>query len=71
MHAWYDAASICHVLDMPFHPATLQAYEPLLYKYGVDLIITGHVHGYERTKPVYNFKGKCLDTFGLLVWSCC
>ena len=28
--------------------------EPLLYEYGVDLVIAGHVHSYERTTPVYN-----------------
>lgn len=30
------------------------AIEPLLKKYGVDLAITGHDHGYERTFPVYD-----------------
>jgi hypothetical protein len=30
-------------------------YEPLMYKYGVDLVINGHVHAYERSKPVYNY----------------
>ncbi|GBF95409.1 hypothetical protein Rsub_08371 [Raphidocelis subcapitata] len=30
-------------------------YEPLFYKYGVDLILNGHVHAYERSKPVYNY----------------
>lgn len=29
--------------------------EPLLFKYGVDVIFTGHIHAYERTHPVYNF----------------
>ncbi len=32
-----------------------QSYEPLLYKYGVDVSFLGHVHGYERTNPVYNY----------------
>lgn len=30
------------------------AFEPLLYKYGVDLAIFGHVHNSQRVKPVYN-----------------
>lgn len=30
--------------------------EPLLYEYGVDMILAGHVHSYERTVPVYNNK---------------
>ena len=28
--------------------------EPLLYDYGVDIFVNGHVHAYERTVPVYN-----------------
>jgi len=30
-------------------------YEPLLFKYGVDLVLNGHVHAYERTRRVYNY----------------
>lgn len=30
------------------------AFEPLLYKYGVDLAIFGHVHNSQRFVPVYN-----------------
>ena len=29
-------------------------YEPLLYAYGVDIVMNGHVHAYERSYPVYN-----------------
>lgn len=29
--------------------------EPLLYEVGVDVVLTGHVHAYERTWPVYNW----------------
>jgi predicted phosphodiesterase len=32
----------------------LKSFEPLVYKYQVNLIISGHVHAYERTYPVYN-----------------
>ena len=28
--------------------------EPLLYSYGVDLLLAGHVHSYERTHAVYD-----------------
>ena len=28
--------------------------QKLFYKYHVNLVITGHVHAYERTYPVYN-----------------
>jgi len=34
----------------------MQAMESLLYSFKVDLCITGHVHSYERTYPVYNWK---------------
>lgn len=30
------------------------AFEPLLYKYGVDLAIFGHVHNSQRFQPVFN-----------------
>ena len=30
------------------------AFEPILYKYGVDLAIFGHVHNSQRFLPVYN-----------------
>lgn len=30
-----------------------QAFEELLYQYKVDLYVDGHVHGYERSYPVY------------------
>lgn len=29
--------------------------EPLLYEVGVDLVLNGHVHAYERTWPVHNW----------------
>jgi len=30
-----------------------ETFEPVFYKYKVNLIFTGHVHAYERTYPVY------------------
>jgi hypothetical protein len=30
-------------------------YEPLWNEYGVDLLLFGHVHAYERTNPVANY----------------
>jgi acid phosphatase type 7 len=29
-------------------------YEQILYKFGVDVALNGHVHSYERSHPVYN-----------------
>lgn len=31
----------------------ITAMEPLFYQYGVDLVLTGHEHNYERSYPVY------------------
>ena len=31
-----------------------QIFEPLMYKYGVDIVFAGHVHNQERTLPVFN-----------------
>lgn len=40
----------------PDHHKTvyLMGLESLFYQYGVDLIIAGHEHSYERFWPVYN-----------------
>jgi len=32
----------------------ISTLEPLFIKYGVDLVLTGHMHCYERTYPYYN-----------------
>ena len=31
-------------------------WEPLLNTYGVDLVLHGHVHSYERSNPVNNYQ---------------
>jgi len=46
---WY-----CSVLGTGSRLLMREAMEDLIYKYGVDLILVGHVHVYERTYPVYN-----------------
>ena len=33
-----------------------QAMEPIIYKAGVDVVVYGHTHVYERTYPMYNFQ---------------
>ena len=33
-----------------------ETFEPIFYKYKVNLVFTGHVHAYERTYPVYQNK---------------
>jgi len=34
----------------------LSIYEPLFLNYGVDVVLSGHVHAYERTHPVYQYQ---------------
>ncbi|OQO11458.1 hypothetical protein B0A48_03185 [Cryoendolithus antarcticus] len=29
-------------------------FEPILLRYGVDLVLSGHVHAYQRNAPIYN-----------------
>jgi hypothetical protein len=41
--------------------AMRRSFEPMLVAAGVDLVITGHIHAYERISPVINFQ---LDTCG-------
>ena len=50
---------LCEAL-LPSSPRTgylgyqmITAMEPLFYQYGVDLVLTGHEHNYERSYPVY------------------
>lgn len=33
-----------------------QSYEWIMTKYNVDIMLFGHVHAYERTKPVKDYK---------------
>ncbi|KAK4344514.1 hypothetical protein RND71_034690 [Anisodus tanguticus] len=49
---WYNSniAHQCEGDDM------MAAMEPLLYAAGADIVFTGHVHAYERTKRVYEGK---------------
>lgn len=35
-------------------PACQEAFEPLMYQYGVDLGVFGHVHNSQRFTPIYN-----------------
>mmetsp|Transcript_2363 Transcript_2363/g.1695 ORF Transcript_2363/g.1695 Transcript_2363/m.1695 type:complete len:452 (+) Transcript_2363:54-1409(+) len=55
MHCpWYNS-NLAHVNE---EQAVLmrEAMEPLLYKYHVNFVMTGHVHAYERTHPVFRDK---------------
>ena len=33
----------------------MSIYEPLFFQYSVDFVISGHVHAYERTHPLYKY----------------
>jgi len=58
MHApWYNSNS-GHVAEAELMRRSM---EPLLYEYGVDIVLSGHVHAYERIEPVLN---GCLNPCG-------
>ncbi|GLB39268.1 putative iron/zinc purple acid phosphatase-like protein C [Lyophyllum shimeji] len=39
-----------------------QAFEPLFHQFSVDLVLSGHVHAYERIAPIFNY---VIDPAGL------
>lgn len=45
-HPWFDAGYHASQLAMR------RLYDPLFVKYGVDLIVVGHDHNYQRTRPI-------------------
>jgi len=50
-HRSYYNTNYAHQFEVPdFRPT----YEPLFHQYCVDIVLTGHVHAYERVKSVYN-----------------
>jgi hypothetical protein len=51
MHApWYNSNN-GHWMEAELMRRSI---EPLLYQYGVDIVLSGHIHCYERSAPVYN-----------------
>lgn len=51
-HAPFYSSYTTHYLE---NECMREAMETLLYENGVDVILNGHLHEYERTNPVYNF----------------
>ncbi|KAK9857590.1 hypothetical protein WJX84_010024 [Apatococcus fuscideae] len=50
---WYSTYSYS---DFKQQDCFRQILEPLMYKYGVDLVYNGHVHSYERFYPVNDWQ---------------
>ena len=50
LHALPFAADTTHYLE---NECMREAMEGVLYQNGVDVILNGHLHEYERTNPVY------------------
>ena len=48
---------IYHTYEIPFKSCECvrTAYEPIFMQYGVDFVVNGHVHSYERTHPTFNY----------------
>jgi 3',5'-cyclic AMP phosphodiesterase CpdA len=53
MHVPWYSTNIGHWREGELFRLTM---EPLLYQYGVDIVLAGHIHAYERTKPIYNYE---------------
>ena len=58
MHAPLYSSSAAHVAEAEL---MRRSVEPLLYDAGVDVVLAGHVHSYERVRPVYR---GCLNPCG-------
>ena len=45
-----------------------EAMEDLLYEWGVDIVLNGHVHNYERTHPVYrgSLEDPCAPVYAVI-----
>ena len=63
MHSpWYTSSDVVEMKETGWvigHVAEAELMrrdmEPLLYAHGVDIVLSGHIHSYERINPVYNF----------------
>merc|ERR1712151_1271066 len=53
---WYTSSEHHGMSEAAF---MRDAMEDLLYNAKVDIVLSGHVHGYERTKPVYKGEERC------------
>lgn len=40
-------------------------FEPLFMEYSVDLVLSGHVHAYERNAPLYNYQVRLASSLTL------
>lgn len=57
---WYNSNKHHHLEGLKAQ----RDFEQLFYDHGVDLIVSGHVHSYERSHPVFNFTlNKCAPTY--------
>jgi hypothetical protein len=53
----YTSPNTCSSASCKSSTALINAYHSLFDKYGVDLVLQGHIHNYQRTYPIeYNLK---------------
>ncbi len=53
--AWHQPPYNSYSTHYKEFECSRQAIEPILYQNGVDIVMHGHVHAYERTFPVNNY----------------
>lgn len=53
----YTSANTCSSASCKSSTSLINSYHSLFDKYGVDLVLQGHIHNYQRTYPIeYNLK---------------
>ena len=53
----YTSPNSCSSSSCKSSTSLINSYHPLFDKYGVDLVLAGHIHNYQRTFPIeYNLK---------------
>ena len=60
----YISPNMCSSSSCVGSPSLRSTYHPLFDKYGVDVVLQGHVHNYERSKLIKYSGGSCPTIVG-------
>ncbi|MGB8158578.1 MAG: hypothetical protein WCE93_00350, partial [Nitrososphaeraceae archaeon] len=59
----YTSPKTCSSASCKSSTSLINSYHPLFDNYGVDLVLQGHIHNYQRTYPIeYNLKNPTKPT---------